>query len=250
MDNSNFVSLSLARSLEQSLDIVANNIANSNTAGFKAERSDFQDIVEKNLGDAGKDDVSFVYNSGSHLDTRAGALEKTGNPLDVAISGDGWFGYQTTTGQTAYGRDGRFVINAQGDLVTTKGDQVLDAGGAPIAIPANTGGAVSIAGDGTISDAQGNQVGKIGVFSVPGIAEYQRIGDGMMVDPTGAGAAAQPAENARLSQGFIEQSNVQPVLEMTRMIDIQRAYERAMKLLDDTNTLRQQTISQLGRTPA
>jgi flagellar basal-body rod protein FlgF len=249
MDNSTFVSLSLARSLQHSLNIVANNIANANTAGFKAERADFRDLVQQNLGQNGKDDVSFVQTAGFHLDTSSGALEKTGNPLDLAITGDGWFGYQTPTGQTAYGRDGRLTIDAQGNLTTTTGARILDASGAPIAIPPGAG-QIEVADDGTITDAQGQTLGQVGVFSVPGIADYQRIGDGMMLPPQGTAAAQTLATNARISQGFIEQSNVQPVLELTRMMQIQRAYERAMTLVNDQSSLRRQTLTQLGQTPA
>lgn len=247
MDNSTFVSLSLARSLERNLDVVANNIANSNTAGFKAERPDFKDLVAQKLGHAGTEDVSFVREAGSHIDTRPGALLKTGNPLDVAITGDGWFGYTTAGGATAFGRDGRLTIDAQGMLATTTGAQVLDSGGAPIAIPATTGGRLSIAADGTISDAQGNTIGKLGIFSVPDIAAYQRIGDGMMAPPDGTPAPRTQADGVQVSQGFIEQSNVEPVVEMTRMIDIQRAYERAMKLIEEDDSLRQQVLTQLGQ---
>lgn len=248
MDNSTFVSLSLARSLERSLDIVANNIANSNTAGFKAERADFQDLVAKKLGGNGKDDVSFVLDKGSYLDTRPGALTQTGNPLDIALSGNGWFGYTTPTGQTAYGRDGRLSLDTRGTLVTTTGAELLDDAGGPITIPPETGSRISIAGDGTITDDKGQAIGKVGVYAVPDIATYARIGDGMMVAPPGAAGNPIQATDVKVSQGFIEQSNVQPVVEMTRMMEIQRAYERAMNLLDDDNSRRQQTLSQLGQT--
>ncbi len=246
MDNSAYVALSLARSLERSLDVVANNLANSDTAGYKAQRTDFQDLVEHSLSPS-QGGVAFVQSNGSHIDPSAGALVKTGNPLDVALSGNGWFGYTTSTGQAAFGRDGRMAINAQGQLVTTAGAQVLDANGAPISIPATTGGPITIAGDGTITDAQGTVVGKIGVFNVPNIETYQRIGGGMLVAPDGGTPPRVQATGVRLSQGFIEQSNVEPVLEMTRMIDIQRAYERAMSLIQDDNSLRQQTLTQLGQ---
>ncbi|WP_127900751.1 flagellar basal-body rod protein FlgF [Solirhodobacter olei] len=249
MDNSTFVALSLARTMEQSLDITANNIANANTAGFKAERADFQSLVSKSLGNNGTTDVNFVLNSGFHLDTSSGPLLKTGNPLDVAITGDGWFGYQTATGQTAYGRDGRLAVDANGMLVTTTGARILDASGSAIAIPPNAG-RLDIASDGTITDARNQTLGQIGVFSVPDIATYQRIGDGMMQPPAGTGASTALATDAKVSQGFIEQSNVQPVLELTRMMQIQRAYERAMSLMTDQNTLSQQTLTQLGQTPA
>ncbi len=250
MENSVYVSLSLAKSLVRSLDVAANNMANVNTTGFKAQRNDFQSLVENNLGGGGGgpgSSVSFVLNKGSYLDQSQGQLLKTGNPLDMALSGKGWFGYRTATGQTAFGRDGRFTIDAQGNLVTLKGAQVLDSSGAPIAIPAGVGNRFTVARDGTITGPKGQQLGQVGIFAVPGINGYQRIGDGMMIAPGGAQPSLTPESAPRLSQGFLEQSNVQPVLEMTRMMEIQRAYDRAMKLMDEQNSLRQQTLGQLGK---
>ena len=245
MDNSTYVSLSLATSLRRSLDVTANNMANANTAGFKAERADFQALVQTQPGS--ETQVSYVLNRGSYLDDRQGQMTHTDSPLDVAISGQGWFGYATPTGQTGFGRDGRFSIDSGGNLVTLNGARVLDDGGAPIAIPPGTGSQISIGQDGTITTPQGGTIARIGMFSVPDIATYQRIGGGMFVAPNGAAPVMTQAADSKMSQGFVEESNVQPVVEMTRMMDIQRAYERAMKLMDDQNQLRQQTLSQLGQ---
>ncbi|TMV83452.1 flagellar hook basal-body protein, partial [Thioclava sp. BHET1] len=161
--------------------------------------------------------------------------------------GQGWFSYQTAAGQTAYGRDGRLTIDAQGDLVTMSGAKLLDSGGSPIAIPVATGSRISIAGDGSITDDQGVNIGKVGVYAIPDASSYQRIGSGMMIPPDGSATTASIDTDPHVSQGFIEQSNVQPVLEMTRMMEIQRAYERAMKLMEDQDTLRQQVLTQLGQ---
>ncbi|MFC2970505.1 flagellar basal-body rod protein FlgF [Acidimangrovimonas pyrenivorans] len=245
MDNSTYVSLSRAAALRRSLDVTANNMANANTVGFKAQRADFRTMVESQQ--TGADGTSYVLNRGSYLDGSQGQLTRTDNPLDVAISGNGWFAYATPTGQTAYGRDGRFSINQRGDLVTLTGAQVLDEGGAPIAIPADTGTQLQIASDGTITGPQGATIAKIGLFDVPGIADFKRIGAGMFVAPDGSNARS-PAADSKISQGFVEESNVQPVIEMTRMMEIQRAYEQAMKIMDDENQLRQQTLSKLGNT--
>lgn len=246
MDNSTFVSLSRAAALQRSLDVTANNMANANTVGFKAQRADFRTMVET-LQD-GQDNTSYVLNRGSYLDGSQGQLTRTENPLDMAISGDGWFAYATPTGQTAYGRDGRFSINQRGDLVTLTGAQVLDEGGAPIAIPAGAGTQLQVASDGTITGPQGATIAKVGLFDVAGIADFKRIGAGMFIAPDGTAAARTPATGSKISQGFVEESNVQPVIEMTRMMDIQRAYEQAMKIMDDENQLRQQTLSKLGNT--
>lgn len=244
MDSSNYVSLSLASTLWRSLDISANNMANANTAGFKAERSLTESFESK--GNAGaEDDVSYVLDKGSYLDDRQGPLTKTSNPLDVALNGDGWFAYQTPAGQTAFGRDGRLTVDPQGNLVTLSGNRVLDRGGAPIAIP--PGEEITISRDGTISGPNSGTIGTLGMFTVPDIQSYSRLGGGLFAAPGGAVPAFTPSETTQVAQGFIEESNVQPVVEMTRMMDIQRSYERAVKLMDEQNNLRQETLRRLGK---
>ena len=247
MDNSTYVSISQALALQRSLDVTANNIANSNTAGFKAGRADFSSLVQQTSGGESDDSLSFVTQSDAHIDTSPGPLQRTGNPLDVALSGDGWFSYRTAAGQTAYGRDGRLAVNAQGNLVTVTGAQILDDAGSPIAIPATSAQGLQIGTDGTISDRSGTTLGRIGVVNVPDIASFQRSEGGMFVPPEGAASATTPATDTKIAQGFLEQSNVRPVLEMAHMMEIQRAYDRAMKLMDDQNNLRKQTLSQLGQ---
>ncbi len=249
MDNSTYVSISQALALERSLDVTANNIANSNTAGFRASRVDFNSLVEQTSDGAGTvpDPVSYVRPSTGHIDTRPGPLQRTGNPLDVALSGTGWFSYRTAAGQTAYGRDGRLAVNAQGNLVTVNGSEILDDAGSPIAIPANSAGGLQIGTDGTITDRTGATLARIGVVDVPDIANFQRSDGGMFIPPGGTTPATTPATGTKIAQGFLEQSNVEPVLELTRMMEIQRAYDRAMTLLSDQNDLRKQTLSQLGR---
>ncbi|WP_102223651.1 flagellar basal-body rod protein FlgF [Acidimangrovimonas sediminis] len=254
MDNSIYVSLSLALSLERSMDVTANNIANANTAGFKAGRADFASLVQKTGG--GTDgqtggDISFVNQSSAHLDPTPGPLQKTGNPLDLALSGDGWFSYRTAAGATAYGRDGRLSVDAQGNLVTVTGAQILDQSGNAIAVPQGSAGTLQVGADGTITDRTGATLGRIGVFTVPDIAGFQRADGGMLIPPEGAAAGATPAtpedDGVKVAQGYLEGSNVEPVLEMTRMMEIQRAYDRSMKLMDDQDSLRKQVLSQLGQ---
>ncbi len=248
MNSSGYISLSLASSLRDGLDIAANNMANANTAGFKAQRADFQALVQHNLGapQSAERDVSFVINQGSYLDPTQGQLTRTGNPLDVALSGNAWFGYTTPTGQTAFGRDGRLNINSLGNLVTVTGAAVLDGSGSPISIPITTGDQISISDDGEISDQTGTTIAKLGTFSVPGIDGMQRLGGGLFANADGSTPALTPATDVKVSQGFVEESNVQPVIELTRMMEIQRAYERSLTLMDDENDLRKQTLSRLG----
>ncbi|MEI4472026.1 flagellar hook basal-body protein [Frigidibacter sp. MR17.24] len=246
MDNSSYISLTLASSLERSLDISANNLANVNTAGFKGERTLFESYLLQPT-DIGKDDVFFSIDSGSYMDPTQGALIATGNPLDAAVLGEGWFAYQAEGGQTALGRNGQFVVDADGALRTAGGAQVLDAGGGPIAIPVEAT-AVSIGADGTISDQNGEAVAQLGVFAAPDIQSYARLTGGMFAPADGTAPPLLAVEAPRLLQGHLEQSNVEPVVEMTRMMGIQRAYERAMTLLEDENSLRRDTLQRLGPT--
>lgn len=249
MDNSSYISLSLASALQRSMDVTANNLANLNTAGFKSERSVFESIVLAQGDIEDGDDVSFVQDAGSYIDTRAGALVQTGNSLDFAVEGDGWFGYALADGKTAVGRDGQMTVDAQGFLVTTAGARMLDAGGAPIAVPPDAG-MLTAGTDGTLTTAAGDVVARIGVFAAPDIQGYVRLGNGMLGTADGAAPALQEVDAPRVAQGFLEQSNVEPVTEMTRMMEVQRAYERAMRLVDDENTLRQNLLQRVGQQPA
>ena len=245
MTETSYIGLSLAATLQRQLDITANNIANANTAGYKGEHVLFESYLQKDVP-IGQDAASFVNDSGSYIDTRAGALSRTGNPLDVALNGDGWFGYRTPEGQQAYGRDGSFTLDAQGNLLTTSGATVLNEGGAPIVLPTDGIGELSISEDGSISGIGTGPLDKIGVFQIPDIQSYSRIGSNMMTAPEGA-AAPRPAEGTQVVQGALELSNVNPIREMTRLIDVQRAYERTNTLMGNADTLRSDTLRRISQ---
>lgn len=245
MTETSYIGLSLAATLQRQLDITANNIANANTAGYKGEHVLFESYLQKDVP-IGQDAASFVNDSGSYIDTRAGALSQTGNPLDVALNGDGWFGYRTPEGQQAYGRDGSFTLDAQGNLLTTSGATVLNEGGAPIVLPTDGIGELSISEDGSISGIGTGPLDKIGVFQIPDIQSYSRIGSNMMTAPEGA-AAPRPAEGTQVVQGALELSNVNPIREMTRLIDVQRAYERTNTLMGNADTLRSDTLRRISQ---
>ena len=248
MDSVAYLPISLASALRRDLDVTANNIANADTAGFRRERVAFESYLQQAQGLAADADVAFVVDGGSFLDEAQGALMQTGNPLDVALQGRGWFGYEMPDGTRAYGRDGRLTLDPQGNLVTQSGAQILDAGGAPLAVAPGDVNAISIARDGTLTGPDGAVVGQVGMFEVPDIQAYERRGAGMFVaaDPAAAAPVA-PAEDTAMVQGAIEGSNVQPVVEMTRLMDIQRSYERAMKLVSTEDDLRRDALSRLGR---
>jgi len=247
MGGTNYVSLSQAVALQRSLDVSAHNLANANTAGFKAARPLFASLVDDSNGSGPLESVNYVQDKGDFIDQSQGALVQTGNPLDIALSGEGWFSYETAGGQTAFGRDGRLAVGADGDLITLTGARILDAAGSPISLPFEVGSQISIGDDGTISSLVGDALGQIGVFQPPNKSQMDAIGGGLYL--SGGGAAGNPIESGRfkITQGFIEQSNVQPVLEMTRMMEIQRAYQRSVNLMNDENDLTKQSIQRLGR---
>lgn len=243
MDNVGNIALTHAAMMARATDVTANNIANANTDGYKTARLAF----EKMVADTGSADemssMSYSIDKGTWLDLASGPLTSTGNRFDMAIQGEGHFAFQRPDGSIAYGRGGSLTPNAAGELSTADGSRLLDIGGAPIQIQPDLGD-ISVAADGTLS-AGGDIIGQVGVFNEPGIGTWKRL-DGAMVVPREGAPAMTPVLDPQIRQGFTESSNVSPVLEMTRMIEQQRAFERAISLADSANELRGQTIRRLG----
>lgn len=243
MGTTNYVSISLATALERSLDLAAHNMANASTAGYKAQHPLLEAVDPSNSGDQTQA-VNYVQDKGIFVDMTQGTMVPTGNPLDIAVNGDFFLGFEAPGGEVAYGRDGRLTVDANGLLVTMAGSPIVDISGSPITVPPETATSVTIATDGTITDQNGGIVGRIGLFSVDNPSILAPIGNGLSL----AGAAqVEQTEEGRISQGYIEQSNVQPVVEMINLMDIQRAYERAVKLMNNDDELTKQAIQRLGR---
>lgn len=244
MDNIGYISLSAAAMLERSLDVTANNLANANTGGFRASRNNFEELVADTKRSGDVETLSYALDR-SYVDMASGPLEQTGNPLDLAIQGSAWFGYQGADGTIGLGRDGRFVLDEQGMLRTSAGLSVLDAGGGPVMIPPGSGD-ISVAADGTIVNQDGETIGQVGLFDEPQISAWLPVGNGMFVPPQGAADLAASIDSSMI-QGYAEKSNVNPVLEMTRMIETQRAYDRSMNIANGADELRKQTLARLGK---
>lgn len=249
MDNTTYVALSLARAMQRDLDVTANNIANANTAGFKAERIIFSSYLHPDIGQEVGAGTNFVVDQGSYLDQTQGAMTRTDNPLDVAVKGDAFLSYRTPEGVTAYGRDGQLALDRDGNLVTLSGARVLDEGGGEINIPPGAGD-VKIGLDGTISSDQAGVLGKIGMYDLPDVQSYIRLGNSMITPPPGQASLAQPAQGSELQQGSIELSNVAPITEVTRLMMIQKAYDRATKMMSNEDDLRKDFLRRLGSTSA
>lgn len=247
MQSPSLVLTSAQSALERSLDIVANNVANASTTGFKREGIEFDSLLST---PDGGEPINFVVDRATYRDASTGPIQPTDNPLDVAIQGQGYFSVQMPDGTTAYTRDGAFQIDNQGQLVTQQGYPVLGAGGAPIILPATTT-EVNIAADGFVSARvdQGinlAQIGKIAVVKFDN--EQQMTPQGNNLYTTTQDAA--PADKATIVQGALEQSNVQPILEMTQLIQIQRSYEQASNLISQENQRLDTAINTLSKTTA
>lgn len=243
MDNSLYVGLSKQIVLQRQMDIIANNIANTDTAGFKVEAlAVAEDPQAPAFTLGGPAPVKFVMPNGVIRDFGQGALRKTDSPFDVAIDGQGFFKVQTPNGER-YTRDGRFRMDEAGRLVTQGGSPVADDGGGEITLdPAK--GQVSISPDGTISQGS-ERIGKLGVYTFANLSTLEKTGDNLMQNTSNQ--APTPAADARVRQGMLEGSNVNPILEITRMIEVSRAYEQMAKMMDTQGDLSTQAIQQLGK---
>ncbi|SEF63091.1 flagellar basal-body rod protein FlgF/flagellar basal-body rod protein FlgG [Bryocella elongata] len=222
------------------LDAVANNLANQSTPGFRARHSTFRATLAQhgnpNLSMLNEDANDYGVLGGTRLDTTQGSLTKTGNPLDIAIEGQGYFQVQTAQG-TVYTRAGNFSVSAQGQLVTANGDPVLGEGGAPISI---VGQPVSISSDGTIS-VNGATAGKLGVVDFPANVDLESMGNNYLKAPANTTPAAT---TATLRQGMIEGSNVNPISGVVELIDAQRSVEEMRRMLSLFSNEMDKTASQ------
>lgn len=235
-----YVSMSGQMALEKRLETVATNLANVNTAGYRAEGVSFASALSK----AGGRPASFATTGASYVSRAQGAAERTENPFDVAIQGDGWFAIKTPAG-TAYTRDGRFQVAATGQLQTLNGHPVLDAGGAAMLLD-QTGGPPKITSDGMVTQ-NGNQLGAIGLFSIPASANLTRYGNSAVL-PDRPATAVLDFTQASVTQGFAEGSNVNPVLEMTKLIEIQRAFDGLTNANTSSDSTLRDAIKTLGAT--
>lgn len=242
MDNPIYIALSRQMILRRQMDIVANNIANADTAGFKVEQLVVNTDPERMPNPQGGPSViNYVIDSSLARDFSQGSLSQTGNPLDLAIEGDAFFTVATANGER-YTRDGRFTVDGQGRLVTQMGEPVQGEGGDIVIDPSL--GPITIAKDGGISQGP-DQIGRVAVVRFDDRSGLTKEGDGLYSNR--ANVAAQPAADAIVHQGMIESSNVKPILQITDMIEVSRAYERMSKIIDQTAELDRRSIERLGR---
>jgi flagellar basal-body rod protein FlgF len=255
MENALLIGLSRQIALQRELEVVANNIANLNTNGYKADGSVFEEYLmpgaraEQFRGPDRR--LSFVQDRATWHNFSAGPVQQTGNPLDVAIDGDAFLVVQTPRGER-YTRNGALQLDATGQLVTSEGYQVQGEAG-PIQFQA-TDRDISIGPDGTITVREGANTSSDAVRGKLRLVRFERTGqlqkDGSSLFAAPADMTPQPAPTARVAQAMIEQSNVRGVVEMARMVEVTRTYTQIAGLIQQQSDLRRGAIDKLAEVPA
>lgn len=238
MQSTLYVSLSGQIALQKRMETIANNVANLSTAGYRAEEVRFETI----LSETSNTPTAFASRGETYLSRKNGGFSQTENRLDVAIKGDAFLAINTPVGQV-YTRDGRFKMSPEGELQTLNGHGVLDVGGAPVQLnPA--GGEITIAANGAVTQ-DGQQLGAIGLFTIEPNARLKRYeNSGVIPD-----IAAEPAldfSKVGLAQGYVEQANVNPVSEITKMIMVSRNFEAITNAMKQADSQESESIRALG----
>ncbi len=230
MDNSIYVALSRQAALFRDMDATANNIANANTTGYNSEKVMFTDYL---VDDGNRHKIAFAQDISSYRDTKAGPLRTTGNPLDVAIQGPGYFMLETQFGQR-YSRAGSFQLDAQGIIVNADGYPVLDDSGGRIQIPPEAQN-IKILENGTVM-INGAESGAIGIVEFDNPQKMEQLFGTLYSSPENP----VPAVRSKLAQGVLEDSNVQAVVEMTHMIEVSRGVSSTAKFIEVMYDLQRQ----------
>jgi flagellar basal-body rod protein FlgF len=238
MENSLYIGLSKQVVLRANMDIIAQNVANINTPGYRGQNMIFSEYVEDPR--YMKEDMSLVLDYGQYQVTDPGNMKETGGPLDIALVGNGFLGIQTPEG-IQYTRAGNLTMDAEGTVRNALGLAVADTGGGDITIPQDAK-EIRIDQKGVISTEQGI----IGQLQIAEFNNYQTL------DPQGNGLYATTeapieAENTVIKQGYLEGSNVQAVVEMTRMIEVHREYQRVQNLMQTEHERLKTAAQRLAR---
>lgn len=238
MENLSYIGLSQQLAVQQQMNMTANNIANMSTPGYKSQHALFNQYLNRPVDKGG---INEVENAGSYRNMSAGALMQTHNSLDFAISGDGYFVVQTPQG-LRYTRDGSFSMNRDREIVDKSGNKVMGDGG-PISIPAEATD-IKISADGSISTKEGI-LGRFKVVNVDNPQMMSRGGDNLM--SLQEGAREKALDNIHVVQGALEASNVNPVLEMNKMIELLRMFQSTQKILQNDHERIRSTIEKLTK---
>ena len=243
MQNASTIALSRLVAQQRAMDVTAGNIANVDTPGFKTERTLCADWLSRQAGTdpvPGGRVLAYTQDRATYRDQAAGALSHTANPLDLAITGPGFFTVQSKAGPVLT-RAGRFELQADGTVADADGNALLDSSGSPLGVAA-ADTALRVAGDGTLSSENG-QLGKIGVVQPADPNRMQALGKRLLSAATATGPVAQP----RSVSGALEESNVQPVAETTRMMNDLREFQFVSQFVEAEGQRQQSAIDKLTR---
>ena len=238
MQSGLYVSLSSQLALDRRLTTLADNVANATTVGFRATEVKFNQVIS----DQKIADVAFVSEGNEFLSTRSGGLSETGGMLDFAIKGDAWFQVETPSGPTLT-RDGRFTLTEAGELVTLNGYSVLDPGGAPIQIAVEDG-PVDLSADGQLNQ-NGRPIAALGLFSADFSGGFMRAGNSGVITTIPPEPVLDRVD-AGVVQGYVEESNVNAIGEMTQLIQVTRAFESIASLIRSGEESMSEAVRVLG----
>jgi flagellar basal-body rod protein FlgF len=241
MENTTYIALSRQAALMRKLEVIANNMANTNTTAFKSDEMLFREylVPTRSTKHTVGDKLSFVQDTGLLRNTQEGPLVSTGNTFDLAIHGDSYFQVETEAGMR-YTRNGHFRTDDAGMLVDSKGNAVMDSNERPIIFSPNESN-ITITPDGSVTTNNG-VIAKLKAVHFDNPQKMRRIGDGLydsVDDPV-------TVDRPEIAQGMLEQSNVQPVMEMTNLIAVTREYESNQKIIEAESTRRQQAMQVLS----
>ena len=243
METSTLIALSRQGGIRRQLDIVANNIANMNTTGFKGEKMMFTQHLVKSGGGQRLlgPKLAFTRDIATMLDTSDGPMEKTGNSLDLGINGEGYFVIQTENGER-YTRNGHFQLDDGGQLVNQNGDPLLSTANEPLFLsPEDT--EIAISRDGTVSTNNGD-LGRIRLVGFENPQNLKRGADGLF----NTDERPKDIESPEINQGMLEGSNVKPIFEMARMITIHRNYDNIRNFIKREDERMRNMVKELGKT--
>ena len=242
MDNTTNIALSRLVAQSQAMDVVANNLANASTPGYRAERSVFADWLQREPASAeprGGRVLAFTQNRATYRDHTEGALTQTGNPLDLAMSGDGWFTVQTAAGNRLT-RAGRFTMQKDGTITDEAGDALLDTSGQRMTV-SQSDTDLTVKADGTLRSQNGT-IGQIGVVTPTDANRMTAEGSRLFRAETATSPMARP----KIVQGAVEDSNVQPVSELVRMMTTSRDFQFVTQMVEAEGQRRQSAIDKIA----
>lgn len=243
METSAVIAASRQGALKRQLEIVANNLANMSTNGYKSSQMMFVEHVVKSKGGERliSPNLTYTRDIATRIDVSDGAIETTGNPLDLAIRNDGFFVVRDAQGQEYYTRNGQFRLDTTGQIVNQQGHALMASGGQPIILSPNDS-QINVARDGTLSTENG-QLGKIRVVQFDNPQDMQRTSGAMFTSQNPPTDIAAPD----IIQGSLEGSNVEPIMEMSRMIELHRSYDSAKSFIEKEDERQKSMIQGLTR---